>query len=187
MGVRARRARRRTRAALATAVAAALLLWWPAGPLRGHEEAVLESSASAVPAGGALDLQGRDFAAGESYALRLLGALREYDLGEVEPAADGTFSLRLAIPGDVVPGSYQLVAVAPDGDVSARLDLVILDAAAAGDAHAAHGAPGRPVARDDDIRIDRSRSGAEWGVLGLLIGLAAGLGIGLFRTPGAGV
>lgn len=184
MGIRARGATGRTPATRAVACAAALLLW-PAGPLGGHEEAVLESSATSVPAGGALELQGRDFTGGESYVLRLLGALREYELGEVKPADDGTFSLRLRIPADVVPGSYQLVAVAPDGDVSARLDLVILDAAAAGDAHDAHGAPARPAARDDHIRIERSRNGAEWGLIGLLIGLASGLGIGLLRRPGA--
>ena len=35
------------------------------------------------------------------------------------------------------------------------------------------------MARADDIPISRSQTGAAWAVIGGLIGLAAGLGIGL--------
>ncbi|MEE9576834.1 MAG: hypothetical protein V3W35_05425 [Gemmatimonadota bacterium] len=154
-----------------------------------HEKAVLESSRSSVPAGAVLPLDGRDFGAGESYVLRLVGALREYDLGEVEADAEGLFSIELAIPGSVTPGAYQVVAVAPDGDVAARLDLTVLEA----EAVAPEGADERPagevvheaaprVARADEMPIERSRSGLEWGVIGLLIGGAGGLGLGLLRA-----
>ncbi len=36
-------------------------------------------------------------------------------------------------------------------------------------------------ARAEELPIQRSRRGAEWGVIGLLIGLAAGLGVSLIR------
>jgi hypothetical protein len=157
-------------------------------PSVAHEKAVLESSRSSVPAGAVLPLDGRDFGAGESYVLRLMGALREYDLGEVEADAEGLFSIELAIPGSVTPGTYQVVAVAPDGDVAARLDLTVLEAEAA----EPEGAEARPageaahevaprVARADEMPIERSRSGLEWGVIGLLIGGAGGLGLGLIK------
>jgi hypothetical protein len=157
-------------------------------PSGAHEKAVLESSRSSVPAGAVLPLDGRDFGAGESYVLRLVGALREYGLGEVEADADGLFSIELAIPGSVRPGAYQVVAVAPDGDVAARLDLTVLEAEAA----EPEGAEERPageavheamprVARADEMPIERSRSGLEWGVIGLLIGGAGGLGLGLIK------
>jgi hypothetical protein len=157
-------------------------------PSGAHEKAVLESSRSSVPAGAVLPLDGRDFGAGESYVLRLVGALREYELGEVEADAEGLFSIELAIPGSVRPGAYQVVAVAPDGDVAARLDLTVLEAEAAEPeeaderpaGEAAHeGAP--RVARADDMPIERSRSGLEWGIIGLLIGGAGGLGLGLLK------
>jgi hypothetical protein len=157
-------------------------------PSGAHEKAVLESSRSSVPAGAVLPLDGRDFGAGESYVLRLVGALREYGLGEVEADADGLFSIELAIPGSVRPGAYQVVAVAPDGDVAARLDLTVLEAEAAEPegaeerpaGEAAHEAMPR-VARADEMPIERSRSGLEWGVIGLLIGGAGGLGLGLIK------
>ncbi len=181
----------------AAALAAALLLAWPLlaarSALGAHEEAVIESPQSSVPAGGTLSLAGKDFTAGESYALRLLGALREYELGEVEPSDAGTFTLDLEIPGDVVSGAYQLVAVAGDGDEVARMDLQVLAAnssvAAGGGANSggAHGAATGGGARADDIRIERHRSGLEWGAIGLLVGLAGGFGIGLLkRTDAAG-
>ncbi len=158
-------------------------------PSVAHEEAVLESSRSSVPAGAVLPLDGRDFAEGESYVLRLVGALREYELGEVEADAEGLFSIELAIPGSIRPGAYQVVAVAPDGDVAARLDLTVLEAEAA----APEGAEERPareaaheaaprVARADEMPIERSRSGLEWGVIGLLIAGAGGLGLRLMRA-----
>ncbi|MEE9471119.1 MAG: hypothetical protein V3W32_05315, partial [Gemmatimonadota bacterium] len=154
-----------------------------------HEKAVLESSRSSVPAGAVLPLDGRDFGAGESYVLRLQGALREYELGEVKADAEGLFSIELAILGSVTPCTYQVVAVAPDGDVAARLDLTVLEA----EATEPEGAEERPageaaheisprVARADDMPIERSRSGIEWGVIGLLIGGAGGLGLGLMRA-----
>ncbi|MCZ6477129.1 MAG: hypothetical protein O6851_02300 [Gemmatimonadetes bacterium] len=157
-------------------------------PSVAHEEAVLESSRSSVPAGAVLPLDGRDFGEGERYVLRLVGALREYELGEVEADAEGLFSIELAIPGSVTPGAYQVVAVAPDGDVTARLDLVVLKAEAA----EPEGAEERPaseaaqeaaprVARADEMPIERSRSGLEWGVIGLLIAGAGGLGLGLIK------
>ncbi len=157
-------------------------------PSGAHEKAVLESSRSSVPAGAVLPLDGRDFGASESYVLRLVGALREYELREVEADADGLFSIELAIPGSVRPGAYQVVAVAPDGDVAARLDLTVLEAEAA----EPEGAEERPageaaqeamprVARADEMPIERSRSGLEWGVIGLLIGGAGGLGLGLIK------
>ena len=154
-----------------------------------HENAVLESPQTSVPAGGSLSLDGRDFSAGEGYALRLIGALREYDLRQVAADGDGVFSLAVVIPADVVPGAYQVTAVAPDGDVAARLDMVVLEASADARQHgemmASDASPAsvRPMARADEIEIERDRSGLEWGFIGLLIGLAGGLGLGLLRRP----
>lgn len=182
----------------AAAIAAAFLFAWPLlaapsalGALGAHEEAVIESPQSSVPAGGTLSLAGKDFTAGESYALRLVGALREYELGEVEPSDAGTFTLELEIPGHVVSGAYRLVAVAEDGDEVARMDLQVLapnpSAAAEGgaDSGGAHGAAAGGGARADDIRIERDRSGLEWGAIGLLVGLAGGFGIGLLKRTDA--
>jgi hypothetical protein len=148
-----------------------------------HPSAVLRSPVSAIEAGAKLELVGEEFSAGEATALLLRGPLAEYELREVTPGEDGTFKIDLPIPGDVRPGQYRLVALASDGDVSASLDLTVLMATSKssddGDEHAEEGdheEMGAMGARADEMPIERSRAGVEWGVIGLLIGLAGGGG-----------
>lgn len=161
----------------------------PAGAV--HEEAVLESPASAVASGAELKLTGRDFAAGEDHRLRLVGALDEHDLGDVSPDSAGTFEVAVRIPREASPGRYQLEAVAPDGDVAARLAVtVVAGSGSAGDPASDIGdggaagegsAPSSEEATAEELEIDRSRSGLEWTVILALLGGASGVGVGLLR------
>lgn len=151
-----------------------------------HPEAVLKSSQSSVEAGKKLPLNGEEFLGGETYKLVLLGALNDYTLREIKAGADGTFSIEIDVPADVRPGQYQLVAYAPDGDRSATLDLSVLAAAPATSNDAAdedgeHAEAMPSGARADDMSIERSMTGAGWGLIGLLIGLSGGLGVALLR------
>jgi len=160
-------------------------------PALAHEDAVLESSVSEVAAGHALPLKGSDLEARQAYRLKLVGALDELDLREVIAGADGTFSIDLEVPVSVRPGVYKITATAPDGDEVASLDVTIVRPAPArtgeaedepeAEAGAGHLEESARMARDDEMVIERSRSGIEWGVIGLLIGLAGGLGVGLLR------
>jgi hypothetical protein len=160
-----------------------------ASDAQGHEDAVLRTSVSAIAAGDVLPLSGADFSAGATYELRLLGALREYELRRVEIGPEGSFELAPSIPSEVPPGVYKLVAIAPDGDRVASLDLTVLKprlAATDGDGERKDSAESgqtqtHEMARADQQLIERSRSGAEWGVIGLVVGLAAGLGVTLMR------
>ncbi|MFQ5747470.1 MAG: hypothetical protein ACE5HF_09680 [Gemmatimonadota bacterium] len=156
----------------------------PAAPV--HGEAVLKSALSSVEAGGTLPVTGREFPKGETVTLRLLGVFDEFDLPPARPDSSGAFELSLEIPADVPPGRYQLAAFAPDGDELARL-AVTVEAATGSSGAADHGAAEAPPdemgrmhedasARADDMPIERSRSGLEWGIIGLLIGLSGGAG-----------
>lgn len=181
--------------AAAAAVATLGLLAVGASEVAAHGEATLEASATSVRAGGTITLRGGLFVPGEAHRLVLRGTLADHELGTVTAGADSTFTEELDIPADVRPGNYRLVAVAPDGDEVATLDLPILAAQRTGasdeDGRVDDGAdPDRAVesgaapsreARADELRIDRSRAGLEWGVIGLVIGLAGGLGVGLLR------
>lgn len=169
---------------------AVIVLWaalaFAPGNVLAHEEAVLRSPRSSVAAGDTVPVNGADFSPGVTYELRLVGALREFDLRSIEGGADGTIELTVLIPRGVSPGDYKLVAIAPDGDRVASLDLTVLepladhsDTANAG-SEPAH-AEMEQEARADGMRIERSRRGAEWGAIGLVIGLAAGIGIMLVR------
>ena len=152
--------------------------------------AVLKSTQSAVAAGGILTVNGSDFDEG-TYALRLIGALVEFDLRQVTPNEEGTFALELEIPRAVRAGQYKLTAVASDGHAAASLDLTILEGSVtnepeagrdlADEPEAGHGATSGEMARAEDLPIERSRGGAEWGLIGLLIGLAGGLGVSMIR------
>ncbi len=101
--------------------------------------------------------------------------------------------LTATIPVEAGEGIYRLEVVAEDGDVSASLELTVTawPAAAGADPSGATpdmdhmaGMPSIPTARADDVTIERSGSGAGWALIGGLIGMAAGLGIGLLsRRP----
>lgn len=180
-----RRAASAVRVSLFTALVALALGTVAPRPALAHEEAVLEASASAVAAGGTLELTGSEFVADEEVRLRLLGALEEHELGTVTPDSAGRFRLELELPADVRQGRYQVVALASDGDEVARLDLSVTPAASGDGEDAAEGAPaGEDEARADEMEIERSRSGVEWAALLAIVGLSGGLGARLLRSAG---
>ncbi len=164
-----------------TSIGSLALLLMGAPPAIAHEDAVLKTSQSSVAAGATVTLDGSDFGADATYQLRLVGALNEYELHDATADAEGAFSIVMEIPRSVRAGQYKMIAVAPDGDTVAGLDLTVLQASRAAAGEASHEEEGAPVAQAGDLPIERSRSGAEWGAIGLAIGLAAGLGISLLR------
>lgn len=153
-----------------------------------HPEATLKSPVTSIEAGAALPLSGEEFIAGDPVTLVLRGVLDEIELRAVTPEEGGVFSIELPVPSEVSPGTYRVVAVASDGDVIASLDLTVLAAqvvladehAAIGEESAEHDEVG-PVARADERPIERSRGGMEWGLIGLLVGLAGGGGMAMLR------
>lgn len=153
-----------------------------------HEEGVLTVGSNRVAAGSSLRINGEKFSGGASYGLALKGALREYQLGVVEANEEGAFGLDLAIPADVLPGSYRLVAVAADGDDAAGVDIEIgpaVRAPAPPTAADVAGNPPAPMARADERVLERRWSGVEWFFAGLLFGIAAVGGVALYRRPRA--
>lgn len=162
-----------------------------------HPEATLKSSVSTVQAGASMPLTGEEFVANQTVKLALRGALAEHELPDAKTDGDGKFSVGLQVPSDVRPGVYRLVALADDGDVVASLDLTVEAAAPAAIPHdaadhdmgAAGGTPDGGMAMEawaDALPIERSRTGMEWGAIGLLIGLSAGLGLHLLRAGESG-
>lgn len=152
----------------------------------GHGEGVLKVAVNRVAAGSMLAIEGSSFEKGTRLRLVLVGALEEYALQEVTTDTVGAFGTQVRLPGAARPGPYRVVAVAPDGDRVASVDLAVT-AAMAGDGGqavqeehgAGHGEGSEMMVRAGEMPIERSWSGAEWGVIGLLIGLAGGGGIAL--------
>lgn len=149
--------------------------------------AVLKSSLSSVEAGRVLPLQGAEFHAG-TFSLVLVGVFDEYSLGDVVIGESGTFSIDLEISASLRPGQYQVVAFTAEGEREAALDMSVAAASAAPEADhadaAVHAEAMGVEATAEEMVIERSMAGAGWGVIGLLVGLAGGLGAVLVRrTP----
>lgn len=157
-----------------------------AGKAHAHEEGVLTVGSSRVAAGSSLRISGEKFSRGASYELALKGGLREYRLGVAKADEGGRFGLDLTVPADVLPGAYRLVAVAADGDDAAGVDMeigpAVPDAASASTADLAEH---EPVARADEMALERRWSDIEWFIAGLLLGVAAVGGVVLYRRPRA--
>ncbi|MBI4545491.1 MAG: hypothetical protein HY703_09870 [Gemmatimonadetes bacterium] len=150
-----------------------------------HEPGVLHLAAREVGVGGEISVHGQKLPRRTRLRLELRGALATLDLGTVHTDGAGEFTARLPLADSVRPGTYGLLAIAPDGDVSARADLVVLAAAPAGEhVHGAQedAARGRvPQARAEMMDLPASRSAGEWVVILGIIGLSVGCGVVLLR------
>ncbi len=150
-----------------------------------HGEGVLTADRVATAAGETLALDGREFEPGEEYQIKLVGTLEEFVLGTTRADKSGSFKLSVSLPREAKEGAYKLQAVADDGDISATLDVTLLAAAPVPNERSTEPMSGDmpgmtgPMAQAGEVPIDRNRGGAEWAIIGALIGLSAGLGLSL--------
>jgi hypothetical protein len=94
-------------------------------------------------------------------------------LGQVQGDEDGGFKTSVAVPPDVSPGTYLLVAVGANG-VRATFEIQI----AAGSRAAAE-EPREPTAAL--MALDRAKSPRDWAAIGSVLGLSLLLGVWLIR------
>jgi hypothetical protein len=96
-----------------------------------HEKGIIRLASNEVPAGGELGVRGEKLPKSATLRLELRGTLETFSLTEVRTNAAGKFEARLPLPTGARAGSYTVVALATDGDVTARAALVIVAAAPA--------------------------------------------------------
>ena len=137
-----------------------------------------------MEAGRVLPLEGEGFHEA-TFTLALVGVFDEHSLGDVEVGESGTFSIELEIAEDVRPGQYQVVAFNAEDERQAALDVSVSAAAEAvqadHDEAGGHEEAMEAEAIAEEMVIERSMAGAGWGVIGILVGLAGGLGTVLLR------
>lgn len=158
-------------------------------PASAHEEGTIHLASEEVPAGGSLTLRGEHLPESATLRLELQGALETVALGEVRTDSLGAYQGVVPLPAAGRPGSYAVVAIASDGDVVARADLVIQPAAESPAEQAAttpaEAAP-PAVATAAMMDLPTQRSPAEWaGILGLTVLALAG-GTALLRSAARG-
>lgn len=147
-----------------------------------HEDGVLKLATRELVAGDTIRVVGEKFSRDAEFTLVLVGTRGRVALGEVVTDATGAFLADLAVPGDLLPGGYRLVALAADGDESATLEVAVVPRAVSRAPPRSHDEDSaRPTA--EPLRLERARS--LWVTVGALLGIAGAvlLGVALLRRP----
>jgi hypothetical protein len=171
----------RCRVALLVGIAVSVLA--SATSAMAHEDGVLTLATRELAAGDSMRVGGEQFSRNAELTLVLVGTRGRVVLGEVSTDAAGAFSTDLAVPADLLPGGYRLVALAADGDESATLEVSVVPGSAPRAPPRTHDEdPAAPTA--EPLRLERARSLGVTG--GALLGIAGAvlLGVALLRTPG---
>ncbi len=168
--------------ALAITVASAVALLATTDALNAHEHGILKLAKRELVAGDSVPLFGEKFAHRGTITLFLTGIRGKVRLQQIRADEKGAFAVSLHIPGDRSPGAYRLVAVAPDGDEVASLDVSVTMRSTL------HGptmgmSEAHPTAAP--LPLERARSlWVSWGAA-LAIALSLIGGVLLLRRPGA--
>jgi hypothetical protein len=186
------------------AISACLMIF--ANSALAHEKGAIHLASKTVSVGGELVLRGEKMPKSATIRLELRGTLETFPLPDVATTATGTFQTSVALPATVRVGTYAVVAIAADGDVVARADLVVTvaavtdspvaptaspDSTAGAPAHdmRTHGAtPTSPAARDaphasaEMMTLETENTGLEWTTMLVLIALSVVGGAALLRS-----
>lgn len=165
-------------------------------PALAHEKGAIRLASRQIPVGGELSLRGERLPKNATLRLELRGTLETFPLGEVRTDAVGRTQARLALPREARMGSYKVVVLAPDSDVAAQADLIVVAAPAADSAAAMDhsnmgheamntepGATDEPHASAEMMPLDTSKTVGEWVVI--IAAIVAGVGGGVALLAGA--
>lgn len=157
-------------------------------PALAHEKGSIRLASKQVPVGGEVVLRGARLPKNATVQLQLRGTLETFPLGEVRVDASGAAQARIALPAEARRGAYKVVVVAPDGDVAAEADLIIVavapvamdsmtaqeHATMAAQDHAkmlntSPMATAEPHATAEPIELDVKTTPAEWAVITVIV------------------
>jgi hypothetical protein len=173
-------------------VAATALVLTPTTHAFGHETGAIHLAANHIPVGGDIELRGEKLPKSEKLKLELRGILDTYPVGEVRTDTGGAFQGKFALPSGVPAATYTLVAIASDGDVTARADLTVVAGAAVSTAVStttpaagSSSMPGMPGMSSEasaaPMQIPSTTTTAQWVVIYAIILLSLASGVFLLR------
>lgn len=184
--------------AVATITLAFVLAFTISTPAFAHGGGVIRLASNQVAVGGEIMLMGEKLEKNSDIKLELRGILDNYPVGEVRTDSAGKFSMRIVLPPHVPAGTYTLVAIAADGDVSARANLTVgtpTGGAAGGPMAAMPGMAGMGEqgtqqmpgmhATDEMMALQRTTSPGGWAVIWAFIFLTLAGGVVLLRKAAA--
>ena len=160
----------------------------PVRSASAHGSGAISLSSKQSSPGSTMTIFGTEFAHNSSVRLELRGILDKAVFGRVQTSAKGTFQQVVTIPASSRPGQYNIVAVAPDGDVAAQATLMIAGAAVAQETHPGmHDMPGMQGmggahATGDNMDIPIPITAWGWAVITAIIVGSAATGVWLLRS-----
>ena len=176
-----------------TLLATVALLVATAVPAYPHGGGVIRLASTRVAGGGTVALAGEKLEKNSDLSLELRGTLDNYPVGRVHTDPAGKFNTNLTLPPNIPGGSYTLVAIAADGDVTARAEVVI------GSPPGGAGTPmpgmrgnvgmhteqeiSGPHATAAMMQLKQTTSTGEWGVIAALILFSFAGGAWLLTRP----
>lgn len=172
----------------------AIVLTALASPMYAHEKGAVFVTPKSVAVGGTLGIRGEKLSKSTAFKLQLRGALETHVLAEVRTDTAGRFDARYTLPAAARAGSYTVVVLASDGDVSARADLTVSAAPTpsptampdmAGMDHSRMpGMPDstKPHATAEMMEVPVNTSGLEWAAIVAIVVLSAGGGLALLSA-----
>lgn len=160
-------------------------------PLHGafaHGTGALALSSKQTSPGATITIFGTEFPPNSSVRLELRSILDKVVFGRVQASGKGTFQQVVTIPANSKPGQYNIVAVAPDGDVAAQATLMIAEAVGSQETHPGmHDMPGMqgmggPHATREMMEVEIPITPSGWAVIAAIVAGSAAGGIWLLRT-----
>lgn len=152
--------------ASATSIALVFAFALPAFAHSGEEASGISVEPTQVTAGGTVVLAGIGMEPDSERQINLVGPDSIVPFPTATTDADGMLAVTLTIPAHLPSGTYTFQAI---GDETLTTELTVIAAAGAAGTEPANEAAATVVAR--------SRSGLELGIIGVLLVLAAGVGV----------
>ncbi len=156
------------------ALALILALTLNVGLTMAHGGAELTVSPAAAAPGDTITVEGQGLEAGEVFTITLEGMSFQTELGRATVGEDEDFHQQFALPREIPPGTYQVLAVSEEGErLSAELTIV-------GSTGGQPAAAPEPSAEPMDL--DRTISAGQWVVI--IAGVVASVGAGVILLRG---
>lgn len=147
--------------------------------LFAHGGGAISLSASKTAAGSIVTVRGEKLPANSSVRLELRGALTTVSFGRAAADAEGAFAIQVTIPADAKMGQYAVAAVAADGDVVARADLLVEGGGNGGTSMSGMAGMMKASAEKMDVQVETTLGG--WLAIGALILISSGIGLYLLK------
>lgn len=151
-----------------------------------HETGTIRLASKEIRVGGELVAHGEKLAKSATLRLQLRGSLETFPLGEVRTDTAGKFDTRLALPTEARAGSYAVLVLASDGDITARAELTITPPPPAEMSPMEHarmdsaaGMKEMPHARADMMDVGTATTPGEWIAIVSIVLASLGGGLGL--------